>query len=158
MENSVFDSEGIVAVGYTLFALALALAVGVVWRRAVAALVVAFIGYFVARIFVDIWLRQRLTPPHSGTWPAGKTEPGALQHAWVITESPSNKLGQTVAPHVTCSGDVKACFAAHPPGFVHAVYEPASSFWHMQLVEFGLFAGVALVLIAFAAWWTDRRA
>ena len=35
MENSVFDSEGIVVFGYTLFALGLAAAVGVVWRRAV---------------------------------------------------------------------------------------------------------------------------
>ncbi len=35
MENSVFDSEGIVVFGYTLFALGLAAAVGAVWRRAV---------------------------------------------------------------------------------------------------------------------------
>jgi len=81
MENSVFDSEGIVAVGYTLFALGLALAVGVVWRRAVAALVVAFMTYFATRLFVDLWLRQRLTPPVSATWSTKGDEPTALQHA-----------------------------------------------------------------------------
>src|SRR5690348_16524425 len=36
MDQSVFDSEGTVVFGYTLFALGLAAAVGVVWRRAVA--------------------------------------------------------------------------------------------------------------------------
>ena len=69
MENSVFDSEGTVVFGYTLFALGLAAAIGVVWRRAVPALVVAFAGYFAARIFVDTWLRQRLVSPLSKTFP-----------------------------------------------------------------------------------------
>jgi hypothetical protein len=160
MENSVFDSEGIVAVGYTLFAFAFALAVGVVWRRAVAALVVAFISYFAARLFVDIWLRQRLTPPVSATWPSRQDGPAAMRHAWVISEQPSDKFGHTVVPKIgACpGGNLKACFAQHMPAYTHAVYEPASRFWSMQLIEFGLFAGIALVLITLSAWWVDRRA
>jgi hypothetical protein len=162
MDNSVFDSEGIVAVGYTLFALGLALAVGVVWKRAVAALMVAFVGYFAARLFVDTWLRQRLTPPASLTWPITKRdEPAALLHAWVISENPSDRLGHRVAPHlIGCerAANAKACFAAHMPPYVHAIYEPASRFWSMQAAEFGLFTAVALALIGFAAWWTARRA
>ena len=159
MENEVFDSEGIVAVGYTLFALALALAVGVVWRRAVAALVVAFITYFAARLFVDMWLRQRLTPPLTGTWRARQNEPAALRHAWVISEHPSDRFGHAIVPHIgACPGaNLKACFAAQAQ-YMHAVFEPASRFWSMQLVEFGLFAGVAVALIALSAWWVDRRA
>ncbi len=160
MENSVFASEGVVAVGYALFALGLALAVGVVWRRAVAALVVAFVGYFAARLFVDVWLRQRLTPPASVTWPPRRGEPAVLQHAWVITEGPSDRLGHLLAPRIgACpGGNPKACLAEHAPAYMRAVYEPASRFWSMQLVEVGLFAGIAVALIAFAAWWVDRRA
>jgi hypothetical protein len=159
MDNTVFDSEGIVAVGYTVFALAVALAVGVVWRRTVAALVVAFLAYFAVRVFGDVWLRQRLTPPLSTTWSGRADEPAALRHAWVITEGPSDRFGHLVVPHIgACEGgNLKACFAAHAPADMHAVYEPASRFWSMQLAEFGLFAGVAVALIAFAAWWTDRR-
>ena len=59
MDQSVFDSEGTVVFGYTLFALGIAAAVGVVWRRAAASLVVGFVGYFAVRVFVDTWLRQR---------------------------------------------------------------------------------------------------
>jgi hypothetical protein len=158
MDPSVFDSEGIVAVGYTLFALGLALAVGVVWRRAVGALVVGFVTYFAVRLFVDVWLRQRLTTPLSSTWRARKAGP-ALEHAWVISQYPSDRLGHELVPKLgACpGGNLKACFAAHAPGYMHAVYEPASRFWTMQLAEFGLFAGAGLALVVFGAWWTDRR-
>jgi hypothetical protein len=163
MGNEVFDSEGIVAVAYTLFALGLALALGVLWRRAVAALVVAFMAYFAARVFVDVWLRQRLTPPLSLTWSVASkrvNDPPVLRHAWVISEGPSDRFGNVTLPRIiSCTGgNVRKCIAEGAPGYMHAIYEPASRFWSMQLVEFGLFAGIAVVLIAFAAWWTDRRA
>ena len=151
MDNAVFDSEGLGPVGYALFALALALAVGVVWRRAVPALVVSFVAYFAGRLFVDLWLRQRLTTPLSVNWRAGKGDPSVLNHAWVITQSVT-AIG---APPKNCGPTQKACFLGNAQ--FHALYEPASRFWSMQLVEFGLFAGVAIVLLAFAAWWTDRR-
>jgi hypothetical protein len=159
MENSVFDSQGIVIFGYTLFALALALAIGVVWRRAVPGLMVGFAGYFVARIFVDTWLRQRLVPTHELTWQG--REPAVLRHAWVITEYPSNAHGEHVA--VLCfkvgaqSGlPIPAC-PRNAPQFVHAAFHPASQFWQLQLVETAIFGGGALALLAFAAWWTLRR-
>ena len=163
MDPSVFDSEGIVAFGYALFALGLALAIGVVWRRAVPALVVAFVGYFAARIFVDTWLRQRLTPPVTTTFNVGrKGEPAALHHAYVVTEHPSDRFGHDILPQIgpclrAAPAGVKRCIAEHSSGYIHAVYEPASRFWSMQFVEFGLFAGIATVLIALSAWWTYAR-
>jgi hypothetical protein len=39
----------------------------------------------------------------------------------------------------------------------HVVYQPDSHFWPLQLIETGLFIGVAAILILFAAWWTRRR-
>jgi len=132
MENSVYDSEGIVIFGYTLFALGLAVAVGAVWRRAVPALIVAFVGYFAVRLFVDTWLRQRLVHPLTITWNGG-AEPKELQHAWILSEFMTpDQRGQ-------------------------AVYQPASHFWPLQLIETALFGGVALALIAFAAWWVHER-
>jgi hypothetical protein len=163
MDPSVFDSEGVVAFGYAWFALGLALAVGVLWRRAVAALVVAFVGYFAARIFVDTWLRQRLTPPLSATFDTGhKGEPAALHNAFVVSEHPSDRLGHEIVPQIgpclrAAPSSVRRCVAEHSSGYIHAVFEPASRFWSMQFVEFGLFAAVAFALIAFSAWWTHSR-
>jgi hypothetical protein len=168
MDSSVFDSVGTVAIGYTLFALGLALAIGVIWRRAAPAVLVAFGAYFGVRIFVDVWLRQRLVPARVLTWKASAPDPPGLRHAWVITEVPSDRLGNPVRPHLTraqletCArtgGNMKSCLlGTWHAGFTHAVFEPASRFWTMQLVETGLFAATSIVLIGFAAWWTDRRA
>jgi hypothetical protein len=162
MDNSVFDSEGTVVLGYTLFALGLALALGVIWRRAVPAVLVAFGAYVGARVFVDTWLRQRLTAPLETTWKFTGSEPSALTHAWVISEGPSNASGHVLRPHLgaclNAPNGAKACLVQHAPAYMHAVYEPASKFWTMQAVETGLFGAAALALIAFAAWWARRRA
>jgi len=167
LDNSVYDSEGIVVFGYTLFALGLAAAVGVVWRRAVPALMVAFAGYFAARLFVDIWLRQRLVAPLTATWSvSGHTTPANLNHAWVLTQHPSDRFGNLVSvPLGRCvrltgnHGKIvdPACLAAHGSGYMHAVYQPASRFWLLQGMETALFGGAALALILFAAWWTHQR-
>jgi hypothetical protein len=174
MENSVFDSAGIVTFGYVTFALGLGLAVGVVWRRTVPALIVGFLGYAAARIFVDTWLRQRFEAPLTATWrelftgagrPRGGSPPANLDHAWVLSQYPSDKLGHAVSmligpcvravgSHVQANGK---CLAQQGVVYSHAVYQPASRFWLFQSIETAFFGGAALLLIAFAAWWTHRR-
>ena len=155
MENGVFDLEGIVPLGYALFTLGLALAVGAVWRRAVPALVVAFASYFAARFFVDTWLRQRLLAPVTKTWREIGAPPHFLDRAWVIDQYPSDRLGHALAPGGGTCGP--GCVVASPSGYTHAVFQPASHFWALQGVETALFGGVGLALIAFAAWWTRRH-
>jgi hypothetical protein len=162
MENTVFDSEGIVVFGYTLFALGLALALGVIWRRAVPAVLVAFAAYVGARLFVDMWLRQRLMAPLETTWKFANSEPAVLRRAWVISEGPSDSAGHAIRPHIAqCLNSpkgVKACLIEHGPAYMHAVYQPASRFWAMQSIETALFGVAALALIGFAALWARRRA
>jgi len=162
LDTGTYDSEGIVAIGYTLFALGLALAIGVVWRRAAAALTIAFVGYVIARIFVDSWLRDHLISPLRATWNItqtsgnGLTQPAALYHGFVLAERISIRRGGQGAGAFDGSGK---------PGLpgkgssltYHVVYHPASHFWPMQLAETALFAGAAAVLIMFAAWWTHQR-
>jgi hypothetical protein len=153
MNNSVFDSEGVVVFGYTLFALGLATAVGVIWRRAVPALVVGFVGYFAARLFVDTWLRQRLVDPLTLTWKNTGYEPAALHNAWVLSEGPVGHMGHGF--EVAAPG---AKQAANAGGIqFEAVYHPASHFWSLQIIETALFGGIALALLAFAAWWIHER-
>jgi hypothetical protein len=158
MENSVYDSEGVVVFGYTLFAFGLAAAVGVVWRRAVPALVVAYAGYFASRLFVDTWLRQRLISPVSATFAPDRGPD--LNRSWVLSQFPSDRLGHPIPlAFRPCPPGAGTCAA---PGqtdiaYLHAVYHPASHFWPLQLLETALFGGAALALIGFAAWWTLRR-
>ena len=169
MDSSVFDVEGIVPLAYVLFALGLGLAVGVVWRRTVPSVVVAFLGYIGGRLFVDSWLRQRLTTPLTATWGFHAQGP-RLDKAWILWQGPSDRAGHpfTAGPRVLqeCVQDTgpgiksvtEECLARHGAGFNHAVYIPASHFWFLQAVEAALFAGVGLALIGFATWWLLRRA
>jgi hypothetical protein len=154
LDNGTYDAEGIVAIGYTLFALGLALALGAVWRRAAASISVAFVAYFAMRIFVDTWLRDRLVPPLKTTFRG--EQPASLAHANILSE---NVVGHTSPGGGVLGGHVQ--FAA-PNGrggnpLVEVVYHPASHFWPLQLSETGLFVGMAVLLIGFAAWWTHER-
>jgi hypothetical protein len=161
--DSVFDFEGTVPIAYFLFALGLGLAVGVVWRRTAPAMVVGFLAYFGGRIFVDTWLRQRFVTPLTATWGPHSNGPN-LDRAWVIFQGPSNRAGQPfhgsfpALQHCASSvpGGLKnvnqSCLARLGAGFNHAVYQPASRFWEFQGIETALFGGLAILLIAFAAW------
>lgn len=154
---AVYDSEGTVVFAYTLFALALATAVGAVWRRVVPALAVALVGYIGARVFVDTWLRQRLVSANKAVWPVNGKAPN-LDRAWIIEQFPANGHGEHI-PFYSCQ--VGAGGACHLPtlhhGFIHAVYQPGSHFWSLQLTETAIFGAIAISLLGFAAWWTRNR-
>jgi hypothetical protein len=156
VSNSIYDSEGTVVTAYAVFALGLAAAVGVVWRRAVPSFVAAFAGYFAVRIFVDTWLRQRLVKPVGATWPAQGNGPN-LNTAWVIEQYPVTRGGHALTQFSCPHNGGGAC--ALPAGavqFMHAVYQPTSHFWALQIRETALFGVAGLALLAFAAWWTAR--
>jgi len=158
-----FDFEWFVPIGYALFALGLALAIGVVLRRSAIALVIAFGLYVAGRVFVESGLRKHFMAPLAATFSQSSAGPN-LSHAWVISEGPSDKAGQafvgTPGVFQNCAkiGPEgfkhlnQACMARHGAGFTHAVYQPASRFFEFQGIETALFGGVALLLIAFAAW------
>jgi hypothetical protein len=167
-----FDFQGIVPLAYVLFGLALALALGVLLRRTVPAIVVAFAAYVGARVFVQSWLRQRFVTPLSATWAEGSAGPklfGPHARDWILSEVPSNRAGRpftgssTVLQSCTrnLGGGLKGldphCLARHGAGFTHAVWQPASRFWEFQGIETALFGGIALALLASAAWWLQKR-
>jgi hypothetical protein len=151
-----YDNTGTVLVGYTLFALALALALGSVWRRTAASLAVAFVGYFAVRLLVDFSVRNHLVAPLHATY-KGRT-PAFLHNAHVLS------MDATVAGHqIMTGGDYfpggsKLAVPRLGDAVFHVVYQPDSHFWPLQLAETGLFLGLAAILILFAAWWTRRRA
>jgi len=142
MEPDVFDFEGIVPYAYTLFALGLALAIGVIMRRVVVAGGIALLVYFTLRVGLQTWGRKDYFAPVRKVWPAGTSGPGNLDHAWNITSGPRDATG-------------------HPIPVMHiynfAVYQPASRFWAMQGIEAAIFGGLALLLFALAAWWVRKR-
>ena len=168
MSTNAYDTEGIVPVAYALFVLGVAVAIGALWRRTVPALLVAFAVYVVGRAFMDSWLRQRLLSLVKTTWLANGSGPN-LNQALVVDQFVSDKSGHQLAgsagPCIRSSGGLlphtSLCAQPHaPPGthvYMTALYQPASRFWELQGVEFGIVAGIGMLLVLAAAWWTHKR-
>ena len=162
-DGTAFDLEGIAPLGYVLFALGLGLAIGAVWRRTAPAVITAFLAYVGCRLFVDGWLRQRFVTPRSATWSVNAHGPN-LNNDWVLSSGISDRAGHLfsgnfsalqacgrVAFNGTKMVNAK-CLARHGAGYNHAVWQPASRFWEFQGIETALFAGLGVLLIAFATW------
>jgi hypothetical protein len=163
-----FSFEGIVPYAYMLFAAALALAAGVVVRRAAPAFAIALVGFFAARILVTNSLRPHFLDPVVKL--LNKPPSGALHDAWVLS-GPSlvDRHGNPPAralvdqclgpgPHVAGGAKQVPIECLTKLGLVTRVeYHPASRFWTFQWIEAGLFVGVSAALVAFAAWWILKR-
>jgi hypothetical protein len=108
------------------------------------------------RIYVDYSLRGHLVAPLKATY-KGARQPSFLENAHVLSID-ATVNGHQVLGAETGSGFNGGHVAVRVPGMskaiFHVVYQPASHYWPMQLTETALFAGVAAVLILFAAWWT----
>jgi ABC-type transport system involved in multi-copper enzyme maturation permease subunit len=158
LDTGNYDTTGTVVIGYTLFALALALALGAIWRRAAASLTVAFVGYFAVRIFVDYSLRNHLVAPLKATY-KGARQPNFLYNAHVLSMNGTVNGHQfnTAGGSGFLGGHVQVAAPGISNAVFHVVYQPQSHFWPLQLTETGLFVGLAAILILFAAWWTRER-
>lgn len=161
LDTGAYDTTGTVAIGYALFALGLAVVLGAVWRRSAVSLTVAFVGYFAARIVDDYWLRNHLASPLHATWHAAQF-PRSLENANILSQSVVVN-GRVVSSSSSTGGVLGSHSQLAAPGsgqhvVFHATYQPASYFWTLQIRETLLFTAVAVVLIVFAAWWTQRRA
>jgi hypothetical protein len=152
LEKSTYDVTGTVVIGYTLFALGLALALGALWRRVAPSLMAAFVGYFAVRLLVDYKVRDHLVAPVGATWRGMLHQPASFMNAYVLNMVEVVKGHRIPLGGGLSGGSVK--FVTPNPGraVFHAVYLPVSDFWPLQLTETALFAGLGLLLIAFAAW------
>ena len=161
LDTGTFDTTGTVAIGYALFALGLAVAVGTLWRRPAAALTVAFVGYFVMRAVDDLWLRNHLLSPLRATW-HGVNPPGYLVHASIISQNVTvdgRVLGSSSGSGSVLGTSTQLGLPGNGANAIsHVVYQPASAFWTLQIRETLLFAAIGLLMMAFGAWWTHRRA
>jgi hypothetical protein len=165
-----FDTQGIVPIGYAVFAMALGIAAGTVARRTLPAIAVTLGGFIALRLVISNFLRPHyLTAVTTYYNVSGSfTPPG---QAWVLAQGAVSKTGLVVpmgwgslynalpascqkllaAAPQTKSGagtsGVFSCMQAHGwRGF--ATYQPASRYWPFQGIETGIYLLLAAALIA----------
>jgi hypothetical protein len=169
-EPGQFDTQGIVPVGYAVFATALGIAAGTVARRTLPAIAVALGGFIALRLVISDLLRPHYMAAVTTYYNVGGSfaPPG---QAWVFNQGAVSRTGLAVragwgdlypALPASCqkllspvagpkSGSpmtaVFSCMQAHGwRGF--ATYQPASRYWPFQGIETGIYVLLAAALIA----------
>jgi hypothetical protein len=97
-DTSLFDNQGIVLVAYTVFAFALCLAVGTVFRRSVPAFGIALVGFVAIRIGIEEKLRPNFLEPRK--FIGDPMNPPELQignGAWILEYGPSDQFGHMLS-------------------------------------------------------------
>jgi ABC-type transport system involved in multi-copper enzyme maturation permease subunit len=179
-----FDVQGIMPAAYSLFAMALGIAAGMLIRRILPALGFTLFGYFGVRLIVMGWIRQHYMTPVTTTFSIAQDSPadylprGAF---WRLAQGFRGPNGPISLPNsdsvqvvgngfplsavpsecLTHSGPhptqhILSCLANH--GYAQYVtYQPATRYWPFQFIEAGIFAALAAVLIAVAFAVINRR-
>jgi hypothetical protein len=148
-----FDIQGLVPVGYALFAAALGLAAGVLWRRSLPAMATT-VGVFVAvRLLVELYARPHFIAPVTRTSSFAQPDAvpsGALSISTDVVLHGHVVSGPIAAPTQCVSANTRPEMneCMHRLGYaIRAVYQPPGRFWTFQWIEFGIFAGLAALLV-----------
>ncbi|GAA4348184.1 ABC transporter permease [Angustibacter luteus] len=162
-QQFLFDMSGIAPVGYTLFAVALGIFVGTLWRRVLPAMAVTLAAFVVVRLLLTALARPRYLPAKTLTYPL--EGPGRLSQTspedWILARGIRDVAGKLIAPGAEIRCPVGA---AGPDGggcgtplgigkgaYNWLSYQPASRYWLFQGIETGIFVALAagLLLLAF---------
>jgi ABC-type transport system involved in multi-copper enzyme maturation permease subunit len=163
----IFDMQGVVPIGYTLFAVALGIFAGAFWPKMLPAMAVTLAGFTGLRIALTILARPRYLPARTRTdLVAGATDdPKATVGDWVLSKGVRDAAGTLVMPDARgqtrvgpgssgaqCSPDALAtCPTPYGPGAYNwELYQPASRFWLFQSIETGIYVAVAAFLLYLA--------
>jgi hypothetical protein len=169
--DEVYNFSGLAPIGYTLYAFALAVVLGAVFRRTLVAMGATLVLWLPIRIWFES-VRGHLIAPLKISFAPFSGYPRAGRGDWVIEQSMvgpngaplgfvragEGPCGLVVGPgKIGGKGDIGQCLADH--GFHQvATYQPASRFWELQSIEFAVFGGAALALLVVAYLWVTRKA
>ena len=175
----IFDLLGVVPVAYTLFAVALGVAAGVVLQRTTFAMAATLCGFAVARLAAELGLRPNFQSAVKATYPFNFTsDAGPPRGSWVLAENTvtasgfavsgdSNGIGlsyvpmQHICPYLTPetapgSAAMQQCIIQNGIHVV-ATFQPYDRYWLFQGIESALFIILAIGLALFSVWWVRRR-
>jgi ABC-2 family transporter protein len=162
MAPSGFDLEGLVVPAYALYALALGIVAGLIFRRSVAAMTATLVAFGTTRFLVVWFLRPHFLPPLHRTVAA--TDNGLQAGDWILSDTLVDGGGRQISAAREDLAVLHAQQARIDPhayiatlGWKRVIsYQPAGRFWTFQLLEAGLFVALAAGVVL-AALWLVRR-
>jgi hypothetical protein len=162
IDPSAFDIEGVVVPAYALFALAMGVLAGLVFRRIGAAMTATLVAFAAARLVVLKVLRPHfLSPLHQIV--AATADPPQTG-AWILSDTLVDAGGRQITAGREDLAVQHAQLAGIDPhtyivtlGWKRVItYQPAGRFWAFQLIEAGLFVALAVAVVAVAVWLVRR--
>jgi hypothetical protein len=163
-EGAQFDTQNVAPIAFALFAVALGIAAGCVLRRTVPALATTVVAYVASRVVVAIYLRPHYLEAVTRSFAPG-VDPQVPPGSWTISSNLVDPAGHVVTGGLdlpaSCLAEASRTGVQNCVGRLgfHTVvrYQPPSHYWPFQWLESGLFAVVAIALVAFAVVHTLRH-
>ena len=160
-----FGLLGVAFAAWTLAAFAIAAFYGALIRRTLPAMAATLVTWTTLAIGTAVWLRQHYQVPlkttgnpPDGAWVLSNYATGP--NGQVLSQRALNQLFQQAPASVQNSPNPNALqnWLAQQHYTQWTSYEPASRFWHFQLIEGGWLLALSVVLIAASVWLVRRRA
>jgi hypothetical protein len=169
-----FDTQGIVPIGYCVFAVALGVAVGALIRRVLPALAVTLGVFTGMRFLIDYVARQHYQTPLSASTPLGHNAPVAPGSFWSLSQTTIDPAGHPlsrlrlaidtlpadcrnlVTRGLPGPGQLVSCLGDHGYRTV-TTYQPANRFWLFQGIETAIYVGLAAACVALTFYLLHRR-
>lgn len=161
-----FDVQGIAPIGYTLFAVALGIFTGTVWRKVMPAMAVTLGGFLAVRIGIELLARMHYMAPRNLTYAvSGNLQPNPALSNWVSSMGVRDAGGRAVMSNsqVGCPSagtkaapglpDADACLSQMGLGrgaYNWQRFQPGDRFWAFQGIETGIFVALAALLLYLA--------
>lgn len=155
-----YESSIPLQIAYAVFGFALGLLVSLTLRRTVMSIGVTVVGFAITRIAVAIWARPHFLPPARALGPVsdhGSPQASGLFVASGFVDNAGNQVSMSVVQGCAATGDgYPTCLADHGVAHRFLDYQPADRVGTFQLIEFAIFAVLAIGLLALA-WMGVRR-
>jgi hypothetical protein len=163
-----FDTSGLVPAGYTLFAVATGIALGIITRHTVTAMAGTLGAFPVGRFIGDTirphWLNllptQRILHPVQDAGSVVNPDQMTM-HVGFVTAG--GKILSDEGPLQACieanhrTGDPTTCYPKLGITQQYADVLTGGQYWVAQLIEAAMFAGMAAVLLGIGIWLLRRR-
>ena len=160
-----FDLQVPALLSYSLYALAVGVALSILVRKTVAVIALTIPAFVLPRLAVFA-IRPFFLPAMTYTWDPSQADPRAGLGDWRLTDGLIDSHGQAVSEdyaHQLCEpgngtapsqdkfGPLNQCW--HDHGFLQQTsYHPATQFWLFQSMEAVMFLALAALLLFVAMW------
>ena len=177
LSPGLFDLVGIVPMAYTVFAVALGIALGTMFRKTLPAAFTTLAVFAAVRIPIAAFLRKHYMPAKTALTPFKVEGPlimGSRGTEWILREDLVDRTGASfgmfgLSPEIMAARCPDLISDGQLPDKLNAgkciqrlgvhvaqTYHPGSRFWPFQWIEAGIFLALAAALVAFVIWRVKR--